>query len=546
MNAARIAWLPALVLFINLAGLGLLAAYSRLNVRPDLAAVQGSEAHSFPELAVLLAVVGPTAVSLAYVWPVIRWLRRGGRVQADDIPALIALRAANAPLVLAALSLVGWILVTGPAIARSVMIGPDVSFGLAAHLVLRPVLVGLIAGTATFFAADVLCRAHVWPALLSGTRIAGNTRLRRVGVSHRLFLLWLAISILPLGAIAFASYARVAGVDLDSDPVLERVVYVVLLIAVSAAAGGAWLAWLVARSIARPLEALEAATTRLREGRFETRVPVNATDEIGALAEGFNLMAGRLSDSYAALETRNRELAAALDRVVFLEHVKRGLDRFVPDAVRRAIETNPDAPGLAKTSKDVTVLFLDIEGYTRLTETLARPVLNALVERYFSLFLASIRAEGGDINETAGDGLMIIFQSGSVEEHACAAVRAALAIREQTGSANRDAIAGHPPIAVNIGVSSGECDVGATRFRGPAGERWTFTASGAPTNLAARLGDYAKGGQILIAAETAARVRERFSLRSLGTVSFKNLSRGMEAWEVEGGPQEAAGLRKDS
>jgi len=531
-GAGRIAWLPALFFFINLAGLGLLAAYSQLNVRPDLLAVQGSEAHTFPELALFLAVLGPTGVSLAYVWPVIGWLRRGGSGQSGDVPALIALRAANAPLVLATISLVGWFLVTGPAVARLMMIGPNIPFGLAAHLVLRPVLVGLIAGTTTFFAVEVLCRAHVWPALLSGTRIAGNPQLRRVRVSHRLFLLWLAISILPLGAIAFAAYARVAGVDLASDPVLERVVYVVLLIAVSAAAGGAWLAWLVSRSIARPLEALEAATARLREGRFETRVPVNATDEIGALAEGFNLMAGRLSDSYSALETRNRELAAALDRVVFLEHVKRGLDRFVPDAVRRAIETNPDAPGLAKAAKDVTVLFLDIEGYTRLSETLARPVLNAMVERYFSLFLESIRAEGGDINETAGDGLMIIFQAGRPEEHASAAVRAALAIREQTSTANRDSIAGHPPILVNIGVSSGECDVGATRFHGPAGERWTFTASGTATNLAARLGDHARGGQILIAAETAARVRERFSVRSLGILSLKNISSGVEAWEV--------------
>lgn len=199
---------------------------------------------------------------------------------------------------------------------------------------------------------------------------------------------------------------------------------------------------------------LEAATARLREGRFDTRVPVNATDEIGALAEGFNLMAGRLSDSYSALETRNRELAQALDRVVFLEHVKRGLDRFVPDAVRRAIETNPEAPGLGKQARDVTVLFLDIEGYARLSEELPRPTLNALVERYFSLFLESIRAEGGDINETAGDGLMIIFQAGRPEEHACAAVRAALAIREQTSVANRNAVVGHPPIVVNIGVSA--------------------------------------------------------------------------------------------
>src|SRR5678816_1223886 len=101
------------------------------------------------------------------------------------------------------------------------------------------------------------------------------------------------------------------------------------------------------------------------------------------------------------------------------DSVKQSLDRFVPETVRRAIEANPDAPGLAKQAKDVTVLFLDIEGYTRLSEELPRPALNALVERYFSLFLTTIRAEEGDINETAGDGLMIIFQAGAPDVHAC-------------------------------------------------------------------------------------------------------------------------------
>jgi len=64
--------------------------------------------------------------------------------------------------------------------------------------------------------------------------------------------------------------------------------------------------------------------------------------------------------------------------------------------------------------------------------------------------------------------------------------------------------------------------------------RWTFTASGTATNLAARLGDHARGGQILIAAETAARVRERFALQSRSRVSLKHLSSNVEVWELLG------------
>jgi class 3 adenylate cyclase/HAMP domain-containing protein len=533
-----------MVLLVNAAVLGLLMGYSSLNLRPDISTAPALKPRTYQQWTVFVAILAPAGACLVFLWPTLRWLRRRRIDRAADtlrdVPAVIAQRAANAPLALAVFSLLGWFLVTALAAVRSLASAHDISLGLAVHLIVRPVLAGLIAGAATFFGAEYLCRTHVWPTLLATTRIAGNRRLWRVRVSHRLLGLWLAISALPLSAVVLTTFTRVAGLDLAAHPVLGRLVSVILLIAASAAVGGAWLAWLVSRSVARPLEALEAAMARLRDGHFDTRQPVNATDEIGAVAEGFNLMAGRLSESYAALEARNRELAEALDRVVFLQRVKRGLDRFVPDTVRRAIEANPDAPGLGKTARDVTVLFLDIEGYTRLSEELPRQTLNAVVERYFSLFLAPIRAEGGDINETAGDGLMIIFQDGERDAHAAAAVRAALAIREQTAQANRDPGRTHPAIVVNVGISSGECDVGTTRFEGPVGERWTFTASGSVTNLAARLGNRATGSQILLAPETALRVHDRFLLRSLGLVSLKNLSSPVEVWEVEGARQAVA------
>jgi class 3 adenylate cyclase/HAMP domain-containing protein len=528
----RIRWLPPLVLALNAAVLGLFAAYTSLNLRPDIPrAVPWEISHWWMLLPAGLAVVAPTVASVVFVRPILTWVRASGHPPAE-VPAPVAHRAANAPLALAGLSILAWLLVTAVAVVRFVTGVPPIPLGVGLHMVVRPVLAGFVAGTATFFAADYVCRTHVWPAVLAGTRIVGNARLRRVRVSHRLLALWLAISVVPLGVVALTTSIQVAGLDLTTHALLARVAAVVLFTALSAAVGGAWLAWLVSRSVGWPLQALETAMARLRDGHFETRAPVSATDEIGALAEGFNLMAGRLAESYATLETRNRELAAAMDRILMLEQMKRALDRFVPETARRAIEEHPNAPRLAKTARDVTVLFLDIEGYAGLSERLSRATLNEVVERYFSRFLTPIRAEGGEVNEIAGDGLMIVFQAGEPGEHAASAVRAALAIREQTGLGNREAQGVHPPIAVNIGISSGECDVGTTRFRGPTGERWTFTATGPVTNLAARLGDRADGGQILLDTATAERTRDHFPIRSLGRVSLKNLSTPVEVWEA--------------
>ena len=528
--------LVTLTMFVNLVVLSLLIAYGVLNLLPDIPASHQVHPPTYVVWAILLGVLLPTLASLLYVGPVLTWARhamRGSTIAQKRIPDVIARRAAAAPLVLASLSLVGWLLVAAYVASAAIFGHSDIATGHGLHFVSRPALAGLIAATATFFAAEHLCRARIWPVLLTSTNIAGNAQLWRVRVRLRLVALWLIVGAMPLGAVALTTLANLASTNLPLDPAAARLADVLLLIAVSAALGGAWFAWTVSLSVTQPLRALELATARLSQGHFDTRVMVSSTDEFGALAEGFNFAAGRLANSYAELQARNQELAEALNRVVFLEHVKRGLDRFVPETVRRAIEKNPQAPALAKQAKNVTVLFLDIEGYTRLSGTLSRVALNAIVERYFSLFLTTIRAEGGDINETAGDGLMILFQARSPAHDAVAAVRAALTIKEQTSAANRDSGTTTPWVTINIGISSGECDVGATRFGSPAGERWTYTASGPVTNLAARLGDYASGGQILLASTTAHLVAEHFKLHSLGQVALKNFPQNEKVWEVQ-------------
>ena len=539
MSAARperMEALPPLVFLVNVVVTGVLMMYSSLNLRPDLPASAAAHPGTYHRATLYLAFLLPTAASTVYLWPVSRWLRTVWMNRTEDgsveVPAAIGRRAANAPVALAAFSLVSWILVAALVVLRLRTISAELTPGLLAHFIIRPLLAGLVAAVAVFFVSEYVCRTRAWPVLLARVPIEGNPDIWRIRLTHRLLLLWLAIGFLPLSAVALTASMRIAGLDGGADSGVARVVSVVIFISGSAALGGAGLAWLLARSMDRPLRALEQAMARLRGGDFSVRESVRATDEIGGLAEGFNLMTARLAESYAALETRNRELAGALDRVAFLESVKRGLDRFVPDTVRRALEENPDATALQKRTQDVTVLFLDIEGYARLSEQLSRAELTALVERYFSFFLSDIRAEGGDINETAGDGLMILFQAGGPEEHAAAAVRAALAIRGKTEEANRDAGDAHPSIFVNVGISSGECDVGVVRLQGAPGERWTFTATGPVTNLAARLGDRAAGGQILVSAETARRLRGRFRLGSLGALSLKNISSQVEAWEV--------------
>jgi class 3 adenylate cyclase len=236
--------------------------------------------------------------------------------------------------------------------------------------------------------------------------------------------------------------------------------------------------------------------------------------------------------SYRSLEATNLELRAALRKVELLGHVKTHLGKFVPASVQRIIERDPTAPALDKHEQDVTVLFLDIEGYTSLSETLDYAKVNYVVEHYFSSFLDDIYTNQGDINETAGDGLMIIFQHDDAQEHARAAVRTALAIREKTQRINAELAGVYAPVTVNMGINSGIAAVGSTKFEGATGTRWTFTASGPITNLAARIGAAATGGAIYVGDATAQRVADAFALRDLGAQAFKNVRESVTVYEV--------------
>jgi hypothetical protein len=93
-----------------------------------------------------------------------------------------------------------------------------------------------------------------------------------------------------------------------------------------------------------------------------------------------------------------------VDRI--LDHLR----PFVPSTVQKIVEKDPEAPDLEKKDIDVTVLFLDVAGYTHISETQSRDKVTFIIEKYFSSFLDVIVVHGGDINETAGDGLMVIFQ----------------------------------------------------------------------------------------------------------------------------------------
>jgi class 3 adenylate cyclase len=208
------------------------------------------------------------------------------------------------------------------------------------------------------------------------------------------------------------------------------------------------------------------------------------------------------------------------------------LSPFVPESVRNIVEKNPALLNQEKEKKDVSVLFLDLEGYTRLSSSRSETEVNEIVEKMFSSFVDPIHRSHGDINETAGDGLMIIFKDHDNKTNAINSVKAGFDIFDRNREINRNLSADLEPINVNIGINSGTALVGMTRFKGSLGTRMTFTASGPVTNLAARLASYATGGDILIGEETKKLINGLWPLYDRGLAKLKGIEEPLRIFSL--------------
>lgn len=283
------------------------------------------------------------------------------------------------------------------------------------------------------------------------------------------------------------------------------------------------------------------ACRRIRAGRGTALVPVvimTALGEVGDRVRG--ILAG--ADDFLTKPVHRDELLARIqtsltlrrrveERFDRLRGAQEFLARFVPHWVTRHIEETGEVPAFEKTHRDMSAMFVDVTGYTRLSERMGQAA-DHLLEKYFARYLDVIRGFGGDITETSGDGIMAIFPGEDPIVHARAAVHSALDILEQTRELNVRLDGLFEPIEVHIGVNSGIAAIGPTRFEGATSSRWTYTALGAPVNLAARIAQFAGGQMVCVGAETARRLGDGFELRDAGRHALKNVEGEVAIIEV--------------
>jgi adenylate cyclase len=182
-----------------------------------------------------------------------------------------------------------------------------------------------------------------------------------------------------------------------------------------------------------------------------------------------------------------------------------------------------------------TVMFSDIRGFTSMVEAQPPEETIELLNTYYTLMFDAISGQGGVVNQMIGDGLMAIFGAPvPLTDAPLSAVRAALDMIEMIELLNAErAAAGKVPIAIGVGIATGEMIAGYTGTQARA----TYTCIGDAVNLAARLEAHTKVAQraILVDADTHAALAGRFDAEMLGGVAFKGKAEAVGVFAISAG-----------
>jgi class 3 adenylate cyclase/CheY-like chemotaxis protein len=222
------------------------------------------------------------------------------------------------------------------------------------------------------------------------------------------------------------------------------------------------------------------------------------------------------------LERRVAEQVAQLERLGRLK-------RFFSPQLAELIVAGGAADPLATHRREVTVVFVDLRGFTAFAETAEPEEVMGMLREYHAEMGRLILAHEGTLERFTGDGMMIFFNDPvEVPNPAERAVRMAVAMR--------DLIAGLAPrwhkrgwdLTLGVGIAQGYATIGAIGFEG----RLDYGAIGTVTNLAARLCGEAAGGQILISARVAGAVEDLIEAEEMGPLALKGLTRPVPIWSV--------------
>src|SRR6476646_10052521 len=216
------------------------------------------------------------------------------------------------------------------------------------------------------------------------------------------------------------------------------------------------------------------------------------------------------------------------DQVGEIERMGR-LRRFLPPQVADLIVASGSEKQLESHRREITALFCDLRGFTGFSESSDPEDVMALLREYHAAIGEIINKYGGTLERYAGDGVMVVFNDPiPVDNPALQAVLMAIEMRAAIeGLIEKWRKLGHD-IGFGIGIAHGFATLGTIGFEG----RYDYAAIGTVSNVASRLCDEAKSGQILISPRVLMAVEKDITVEPVGDFALKGIRRPLTAYNV--------------
>ena len=271
------------------------------------------------------------------------------------------------------------------------------------------------------------------------------------------------------------------------------------------------------------------AVLAMRNARLFTEVDHKGR-ELAAAHETVQQQAAKLEVQTDQLRNWNRSLEERVEKQLGeIERIKR-LERFLAPQVAQLIASSDGHDALLDSHRrEVTVVFCDLRGFTAFTETTEpEEAMNVLREYHAALGELIFRYEG-TLDRFAGDGVMILFNAPiQFADHTKRAVKMAIEMRDAIGQLTEKWKNRGHSLGFGVGIALGYATLGQIGFE----QRLEYAAIGSVTNLASRLCDEAKAGQIVASRRVYGMVEPLVEARPLDDLQLKGFNHPVLAMEI--------------
>ena len=274
---------------------------------------------------------------------------------------------------------------------------------------------------------------------------------------------------------------------------------------------------MLGRRLTAPVLAVADAAGKVASGDFEVQVPVGSRDEVGQLGQAFNTM--------------TRDLRSYRERVVEETRIRTDLSRYLgAELVEQVVDSELDLE-LGGKRQQITVLFADVVSFTPLAEKHPPEFVVGILNELFTFMTEIVFKHGGVVDKFMGDCVMAVFGAphGRDDDAQRAVECAAEMLRWlEVGNAKWSKDLGRQ-LELGIGVNTGMAVVGNIGSK----KRMEYTVIGDVVNVASRLENLARPGQVLMTRATAELVADAFDHQSMGSHNLMGRGEPVEVFALD-------------